>query len=114
MEQSNDAMTRTIDSILHPIAFHQSLHFPATPTQKNPQFQKQSLLLPFPKSIRFMFLQNSIAMEHSHKAGSLKQSNKSHKQVKNSKRATKLSMGGRVEGGGRLSIKEKWEEDAVR
>lgn len=57
-----------------------------------------------------MFLQNSIAMEHSHKAGSLKQSNKSHKQVKNSKRATKLSMGGRVEGGGRLSIKEKWEE----
>jgi hypothetical protein len=46
-------------------------------------------------------------MEHSHKAGSLKQVNKSHKQVKASKRSNKLSLGGRVESGNRLSIKEK-------
>ena len=107
MEYHNDRVIRNIDLILHPTTPHQPICPSATSAQTHSPFQKQPLLLPFPKSFRITFLQNSIAMEHSHKAGSLKQTNKSHKQVKNSKRATKLSMGGRVEGGGRLGIKEK-------
>lgn len=50
----------------------------------------------------------TINMEHSHKAGALKQTNKSHKQVKSSKRANKLSMGGRVEKSGHVTMKEKY------
>lgn len=76
---------------------------------RNNRFFSPSRNSPESSSFRIQSL-----MEHSHKAGSLKQTNKSHKQVKNSKRATKLSMGGRVESGGRLSIKEKWEERRVR
>ena len=51
-------------------------------------------------------------MEHSHKAGALKQTNKSHKQVKSSKRANKLSMGGRVEKGNGITSKEKYPSDS--
>lgn len=47
-------------------------------------------------------------MQHSHKAGALKQVNKSHKQSKASKRSIKLKSGGRVEAGEKMSMKMKW------
>lgn len=47
-------------------------------------------------------------MQHSHKAGSLKQVNKTHKQSKASKRSIKLKQGGRVEAAEKLILKEKY------
>ena len=46
-------------------------------------------------------------MQHSHKAGALKQVNKSHKQSKASKRSIKLKSGGRIEAGEKMSLKMK-------
>lgn len=47
-------------------------------------------------------------MQHSHKAGSLKQVNKSHKQSKASKRSIKMKQGGRVEAVDKLVLKDKY------
>ena len=47
-------------------------------------------------------------MQHSHKAGSLKQVNKTHKQSKASKRSIKLKQGGRVETAEKIIIKDKY------
>lgn len=47
-------------------------------------------------------------MQHSHKAGSLKQVNKTHKQSKASKRSIKMKQGGRVEAVDKLVLKDKY------
>lgn len=46
-------------------------------------------------------------MQHSHKAGALKQVNKSHKQSKASKRSIKVKSGGRVETAEKINMKMK-------
>lgn len=46
-------------------------------------------------------------MQHSHKAGSLKQVNKSHKQSKASKRSIKMKQGGRIEAVEKMVLKDK-------
>lgn len=47
-------------------------------------------------------------MQHSHKAGALKQVNKSHKQSKASKRSIKVKSGGRVETAEKMNMKMKY------